>query len=131
MKIKLIPQNLEKIQAALDEINGKATKHVYTAQDVLKEAEEAEHKLRGLPKVLQVGAKAYAESGESLPNAYKHSRVVNYVRIERFASGWFLTDLGTKQAWRDTVSLSVSISPEQGEELTWRILENRRVFIKA
>ena len=79
------------IDAALAEVNGKATAHTYThAHQVAAIAEEAEAELEALsiPKKDRAGARYTAQSGSRLANAYKHGAITTGVTLTRNSTGW-------------------------------------------
>ena len=99
MKIKIHEKNRAAIQAALSEVNGRATAHTATARDVLHLSEFAEAKLASVAKKRRVGATAKLVSGGAVANAYKYQRTVTQVSIERGARDWYITAATTRTAW--------------------------------
>jgi len=83
----------DKVGKALDECNGKATAHTYSAHDVRNLAIQAENQLAesGVPLKDRKGCTLVAVSGEATANAYKYSRKVTRVQLVRGAGDWFLT----------------------------------------
>lgn len=91
--MKINVDNRDRIDAALDRVNGKAGKHTAKAYEVRYFAQYAEKTLDDLriPKAHRKGAIASAMSGDDLPSAYKYQPVRTEFTIVRGASGWFLT----------------------------------------
>jgi len=94
MKIKIVEANRTKIDALLQEINGKSVSHTASAQNIINLAEFMEMRLEkfGIAKKDRSGAIAWGMSGGSVPTAYKYSRIINTYTIERGSSSWFLID---------------------------------------
>lgn len=102
--LKITEKNKVAIEAELSECNGKATAHAYTKyEDIAQCANIAEGKVIGLvgSQDRAIGAVFCAQSGSSVPNAYKYTRESTSIRIERRASGWFLTDVFRKALYKD------------------------------
>jgi hypothetical protein len=100
--IKFVEANAKKIDLILNAVNGRASDHTYCKfSDFESDAESiilrAEKLLGG--KKYSVGAKAVIESGGSVPNAYKYSRVGTRISLECRASGWFITDICRTTLW--------------------------------
>lgn len=102
--IKISADNASKINALLDEVNGKATAHTYTdASEIIALAEVAEKKVVKLVGSQKdaVGAKAVAESGGPVANSYRNSRIGTQVVIERRPTGWFIVDARSVNLYSD------------------------------
>ena len=115
MKIKITPGNAQKINARLKRINGRADSHTYTTygeiENLAREAESRRHRLR-IAKKKAVGMRVVCRSGDTLPNAYKWSRVVTKVELAYCATGWFLTNIYSATAWGDGGCIGVILTPE-------------------
>jgi hypothetical protein len=101
--IKITLANRAAIIAALDAVNGKATTHTCRVDAIMGLAERSEKwaiNLLGSQKAA-VGAKVYYRSGSALPNAYKYSRRVTSVYIQRKSRDWWLYSLVADDARRD------------------------------
>lgn len=122
MKIKINEQNNALIQIALDKSNGKATAHTFRwANEIIKCARDAESKLArlALPKASRSGAIATANSGGSLANAYKYSRITSTATMVRGSSAWFLIAIICSETDRRTAGdTSVSLTAAQDAEVT-------------
>lgn len=95
-------KNVAAIEAALYDVNASATEHTYTTFDELDAiAQRAEKRLAELNirKADRTGAVMIAMSGKPVPVAYNHDRRTTYVRLERRATGWFITDLSVDIAY--------------------------------
>ena len=100
--IKFAKTNTDKINAILTEVNGRAVDHTYRDfGDFKTEAERFISKIEALlgGKKYCVGAKFSIESGDSVPNAYKYTRIGTRISLECRASGWFVTDIKRVDIW--------------------------------
>jgi hypothetical protein len=116
MKIKIVAENAEKIQTALNEANGKANAHTYNkASDVIDSAAYFETQVVGIvgSQKAAVGAIGTDRSGSQLPNKYQNSRIVTLLTMERTSSGWFLTDVQTVTAWKEAGKQVIKLTAEQ------------------
>lgn len=102
MKIRLtdarnfIDRDGEKISDALKRVNGKADEHTFeypVELDRVNLAAIKKYESLGLPKSHHKGASYIATSGEPVPSGYKYSRIATRVRVECFATGWFITSI--------------------------------------
>ena len=122
MKIKINEQNRAALQAALDEANGTATAHTFRhVIDLIDCARQAEAKLEqlALKKGSRSGAIATANSGGSVANSYKYSRITSTATLVRGSSAWFLTSLTASETYRRTAGqVFVSLTPAQDAEVT-------------
>lgn len=130
MKIKISEKNIEKIQAALDKANGKATQHTFDTRGVLGEIERIEAALAYLPKCEWVGVQAFCESGQKLPNAYKYPRLITRVTIERFASGWFLTSAVCTKSGNHEGKPTVIMSQSQSDSIALNMRRANGIVIR-
>ena len=100
--IKFDIKNTAKINALLGEVNGRASDHTYL--DFVDFKTDAERFILKIETLLGgkkhcVGAKFSIESGDSVPNAYKYTRIGTRISLERRASGWFVTDIKRVDIW--------------------------------
>ena len=134
MKITIDEKNAEKIQAALDDVNGKATEHVFLAADIDALAESAEKKLAdlSLPQSSRSGAIVSAISGRPVAKSYRHKRIANHVTLIRGSKKWALVDVSQMELWPNQGGVfSVLISPEQKAELVEKLLTSKNVFVRV
>ena len=116
--IKIIPDNFAAIVAALSAINGRSAEHCYTSADEIEAlAKYAENRLEhfGLPKAERAGARLYATSGDTVPNAYKYGRKATFVLLERKGAGWYLTDVQPSNIFKEGGRRSLQLTKEQDE----------------
>ncbi len=108
----------EKITAALQEINGRATAHTFThAQDIIDIADAATSYLRdlGLSKTGMKGAVVRVTSGGDVPKAYRWRRNVNVVTLTRRPSHWYLTSVVPTEIWGSAPGPDYFLTREQDE----------------
>jgi hypothetical protein len=114
--IKIELKNAAAIEAELKAVNGKAHQHTYTDYSGIADiAETAEKKLVGLvgAKSRAPGAVVYATSGASVANAYDYNRKGTAVRLERRASGWFLTSITEATIYKDGGETHLALTAQQ------------------
>lgn len=114
MKIKT--SDTAKIQAALDAENGKANSHTFTCSDIRKMGEQIVSHLKknGFTLKTMKGIRGGARSGESLPSAYKQSRLINRIAFEVGSGGNVFMTYATKEpAWRDGGGTWFNFTDEQ------------------
>ena len=134
MKITIDEKNAEKIQAALDAINGRANEHVFRAEDIDALAERAEQKLSdlSLPQSSRSGSRVSAISGRPVAKSYRHKRIANHVTLIRGAKKWALVDVSQIELWPNQGGVfAVLISPEQKDELVEKLLTSKNVFVRV
>ena len=116
--IKIVPGNAANavaIKAALDAANGKSNAHTYTdASDVWRAADAAEAQLiKLITKKIASGATYIDQSGGALPNAYKHSRKVTTIRLERRSSDWWLVAVVCHDAYKEAGKSRLTLTETQ------------------
>jgi len=109
MKIKITEANIAKLEDLVSETNGKAVAHTLSANAIVEMAQRAERRLdnAGILQKNRTGTVLFYRSGEKMPGAYKHSRIVNAGGIVRHATGWYLQSFYTTNAF----------TPEGGHEV--------------
>ena len=118
--IKISAENAEKINAAISEIEGRATARTLDADDLITIAERSTEQVEArtfLPKSHQVGAVVTYRMGLNLPNNYKYAPEYTEVTLGRRKSGWFLLSArrvrgNVKQAEK----FAIYLSPEAAAE---------------
>lgn len=84
----------EQIEAALAEVNGKASKWVLdTHKEIVDRCMIAEGKIENLPMSQRVGATATATGYAPQVKAYRNSVVSTKVFLRRFSEGWRVMDI--------------------------------------
>lgn len=120
--MKINTNDTDKLAAALEAVNGRATAHTLASCDVWALAERAEKDLqsRGVSKKAMKGTRVtYTPAGPGKAYARKaHYVVSTLVTIERGASGWFLIGAERIESW--------ATAPER---LTMRVTADARQAI--
>jgi hypothetical protein len=128
MKIKIVEENAEKIEAALKAVNGRATGHTFTDFSSIEEvAEKAEEALDDLdmPASYRRGARYCADSGSPVANAYQSARKGTHITIERGTKGWYLVAVETRWLYPDQGGQSwLYLTEGQDEALVKRLRRN-------
>ena len=106
------------VRDALANVNGQADGHTYTClRDIMRLIESAERKLVALgletKKKAHIGAAMTATSGDAMLAAYKYKRVATRVRIERKATGWYLTAASRAEIWQHGGGKTLILTPAQ------------------
>lgn len=116
MKIKVCSENADKIEAALSEVNGTATKHTYSRYlDIISVIDRAELKLKNLLKHKKemIGAKFVSVSGDEVPKKYTNNRIATKVTLELLNSGWHLVEIDKEIIYADGGKETVILNEEQ------------------
>ena len=118
--IKISAANAEKINAAISEIEGKATARTLDADDLIKIAERSEKQVEVrtfLPKSQQTGAVVTYRMGINLPNRYKYALEYTEVTLGRRPSGWFLLSARRVRGnIKQAEAFAIYLSPEAAAE---------------
>lgn len=94
MKIRINKANVDKMQAAIDAVEGRATARKIDARTIDAIATIAEERIEALllTKKMSVGAVVNYQQGIKLPvSRFRHTADATSITIVRGASGWFLT----------------------------------------
>lgn len=127
MKVKIEEKNASAIEAALKAVNGRATAHAYTDYaEIAALADESEKEVLALvgSRKAAVGAVVESTSGGKVPNAYAkiaRNRVGTTVKIERFATGWFLTGVKSATIYQSGGSDRLTLTEAQDAEAVKRL----------
>jgi len=113
--IKITLANRPALIAALAAANGKASQHIADATDIFWLAKKGEEQVVALvgSKKFAVGAKVYWRSGSALPNAYKYSRRVTGVYIQRKSKEWWLTSAVGDDARKEAGAIRITLTQAQ------------------
>ena len=123
--MKINVKNEKQINEALNKVNAKVRNA--DAQSVKAIVWQIEKKLaeKGLPKKMWIGLSFFGDiNAQKFPNAYKWSPDSTQFRIERFASGWFVTRVGRMHCSEKKVTLASALTDEQKQA----IVENFKKF---
>ena len=116
MKIKICTKNWPALEAALLEVNGRATAHTLDRSTLLEWVASAEARLAelGIPKLARRGATARRTSGGGVPHSYRYPRLRTTATIERGATDWYLVALHTAETFE-----------KRGGDLIIKLTENQ------
>ena len=123
--MKINVKNEKQITEELNKVNAKVRNASY--QSVVAIVWQIEKKLeeKGLPKKYWTGLSFWGDiNAQKFPNAYKWSPDSTQFRIERFASGWFITRVGRMHCSEKKVTLASALNDEQKQA----IVENFKKF---
>jgi len=117
--IKISEANKAAIVAELARVNGKAFAHAYaTYAEVANEADYADKKILGLvgSKKVMVGAKLQTTSGDTMPGAYKYSRIGTTLVLVYKSSGWHLESVGTAHLYKEGGRREIVLTTAQSDK---------------
>ena len=98
--IKFAKTNADKINAILQEVNGKAADHTYRSfYNFSVDAEAVIWKIENLL------------GGNSVPSAYKYTRIGTRISFECRSSGWFVTDISRADIWAKGGDSKIVLTP--------------------
>ena len=91
MKTRICKENRDKLQAALNEVQGKSRERTITVDDIIYSVKDVEDNLK-IAKKAMIGVKVESDQCcQNFPNAYKHTPYSTQYGMERTTGGWFLT----------------------------------------
>lgn len=91
MKIRICKENRDKLQEALNAVQGKSRERTITVDDIICGVKDVEDTLN-IPKKHMTGIKVESDQCcQNFPNAYKYTPYSTQYGMERTSSGWFLT----------------------------------------
>jgi hypothetical protein len=95
LRLKITAENIAVLQEALDAFQGRRTKNIYGAEDVIYAAQQTETQLENLdlPKSKRQGARCQFAGEGASANAYKYAITSTQVTIERGSKDWYLVGL--------------------------------------
>ena len=129
---KITDSNVDRIEAALKAVNGKADRHTFTdAIDIARAATEAEQRLDeiGILKADRPGTFASVWSGYDLPNSYKYQPQRTMIVIVRRTAGWYLDTITVSKNHLKVPRSRLTISAGASERAWARTLRNAGVDI--
>ena len=104
---KATPELVEAVAAG----NGRASKFVYEAYEIVELAQRAERRLEhsGLPQADRIGFEATFDHAGPSAKAYKFTATGRRVTLRRATKGWVLVNID-----------EINVYPAQGERVTYR-----------
>lgn len=99
--VKVSAENFIELRELFLNVNGGATQHTFSVQQLIERAEFAETQAMALVgnKKMLVGCKYRTYSGGSVANSYKYSRSINEVILVRKNTGWFIRSCEKQTVW--------------------------------
>ena len=90
-RIRICKENRNKLQAALNETQGKSRERTITVDDIIYSVKDVDETL-GIPKKYLTGIKVASDQCcQNFANSYRYTPYSTQYGMERTASGWFLT----------------------------------------
>jgi len=125
--MKINVSNTDKLAAAIAAAEGPR----YSARTItpLQVQFEVDHITADLDRLLakkdQVGARVIVDqNAQTFPNAYKGTPYSTQFTVERFASGWFVTDVSRHIVMNANARRTLRLSSEQKEAMADRIVRD-------
>jgi len=116
---------LESLEFLTDEVNGAASAHTYTSDDIMMIIRNCEEQLRrhNVPLTARKGVKITALSGVPTAKAYaqkSRSAIATRVYLERTSGAWYVTKVERAERWT---------GPGGAEEVAWDLPEDAKQAI--
>ena len=100
MKIRICEENRDKMQKALNAVQGRCKERTITVDDIIYGVKDIEDNLK-IAKKAMIGIKVESDQCcQNFPNAYKYTPYSTQYGMERTSSGWFLTWVDRKPTKR-------------------------------
>lgn len=130
------PWALANVQAALDDVNGRAIAHTYSASDVQRIICAVERDLdqSGVTVAHRAGTVVTASSGVPVAKAYKYPAVANRITLRRTGSAWMLDAVTKVERYTGpggSERIDVTISPEARDDVVRNALDGFTVRAPA
>jgi len=125
--MKINVSNTEKINTELDRVNGRAMEHTFTdTGDLTHEIDSVEERLGHVlgGRCNWQGIRVLLRSGAAFPSSYSYSRKVTLVNLERGASAWYVTDIGTTEISGGSHGYTRIVMSDANKESALRKIEN-------
>lgn len=93
--MKINVNHTDKLDTAIEAVEGKATARTITAEELQDSAEKLQGKLDAIMlKKDQVGVSFWVDyNAQHFPNAYQYTPQSTQAKLTRTVSGWFVTDI--------------------------------------
>jgi len=120
--MKIDVSNINKLKAALQTAQGKATARILNVEDIQELAGNAKSELtKFLPKKYHQGSR-YIYYEADLANAYKYVGATTYIQLEHGYEKWFVTDISRIEIYPREPSRSRLILPKNSQQLVLKHL---------
>jgi hypothetical protein len=109
----------EAIEAALADVQHRASVNTFTAQDVLGMAANAERRLERLHLAKKARPAAEYRFRYAGPTArsYKNRQGATYIKLQRGSSDWFAVELARVEIWPQTPELAELVLTKEQDAL--------------
>lgn len=124
--IKICEKNCQKIEAALQKVNGEAQAHTITSFDRVQTlANHFEQRLEAafLPLKYRIGAKAIVVSGSKVSNRYEFRRRATKIELTRKSTAWYVSKIEEEQVFVEGGRKSLTLTAEQKKVAIDRFLK--------
>ena len=120
MKIRICKENRDKIQKALDAVQGRCKERTITVDDIIYGVKDVEDNLK-IAKKAMIGIKVESDQCcQNFPNAYKYTPHSTQYGMERTSSGWFLTWVDRKPTKRSGNQYNLALTEDAKKALVER-----------
>ena len=118
MKIKVT--DVEKINAALEDVQNRCSARTVDAADVAKICERVEERL-GISKRAMDGITVVADChAQQFPSAYRYTPESTHVYLMYRRGAWYMTDARRESCWSPTVGVRVNLTDAAREAIVQR-----------
>ena len=126
--MKINTKNLDKLNKALDETNGKASGHTFTGSELKAIGVRIKKHLNEWFTLDSMkGICGFATSGDQMPNAYKYSRSTNRVAWEVGSAGnVFITNINRTTSWNEGGRIFFLFTDDQEKTIATIAVNNAR-----
>lgn len=120
MKIRICKENRDKIQKALDAVQGRCKERTITVDDIIYSVKDVDENLK-IAKKAMVGIKVVSDQCcQDFPNAYKYTPYSTQYGMERTSSGWFLTWVERRPTKRSGNQYNLTLTEDAKKALVER-----------
>ena len=120
MKIRICKENRDKIQKALDAVQGRCKERTITVDDIIYSVKDVEDNLK-IAKKAMIGIKVVPDQCcQNFPNAYKYTPYSTQYGMEYTSSGWFLTLVDRKPTKRSGNQYNLTLTEDAKKALVER-----------
>lgn len=128
--MKINVKDKEKIEKAIQEIEGRATARTLTYEDVEYWMEKLEEWVSSLmPKAYWKGLRAVVDDhAQNFPASYKYEPLSTVFTVERFSTGWFITNICRERTAGEGKEIQIKTTEKQDDAIVKYVtsFKNRR-----
>ena len=120
MKIRICKENRDKIQKALDAVQGRCKERTITVDDIIYSVKDVEDNLK-IAKKAMIGVKVESDQCcQNFPNSYKYTPYSTQYGMDRTSSGWLLTWVDRKPTKRSGNQYNLTLTEDAKKALVER-----------